>query len=100
MYSLPGLLCPSALPPKGLCQPDLQSQGKVCPPEFQGGSSTEHLPYLFEHQKLYRFMITLLKTASHHIPSHHPQVLCLQTRPEGVPSLAGSLTNLSKIQMR
>ncbi|KAK4810798.1 hypothetical protein QYF61_008770 [Mycteria americana] len=45
-------------------------QVKVCPPEVQGSSSANHIPYLSKNRKLYHFMIAVPKTASSHHITH------------------------------
>ncbi|KAK4818185.1 hypothetical protein QYF61_007823 [Mycteria americana] len=45
-------------------------QAKVCPPEVQGSSSAEPLPYFSKNQKLCHFVIAVPKTASNHHITH------------------------------
>lgn len=102
LSSLPGLLCPSGLLPKGFSQPVSQVD-EVCPPKAHAIGFADP-PSLFLQKLKTHFVIAVLKTASsHHITSHHhitPVFLHSQTTgpvrclPELAPSPAVSLQNL------
>ncbi|KAK4810749.1 hypothetical protein QYF61_007723 [Mycteria americana] len=62
-------------------------QAKVCPPEVQGGSSTDSPPYFSKNQKLYHFLITMPKMASNH-PINHKSKCYMEAQSFSLENLA------------
>lgn len=69
LSSLPGLLCPSGLLPKGFSQPVSQVD-EVCLPKAHAIGFADP-PSLFLQKLKTHFVIAVLKTASSLITSHH-----------------------------